>query len=67
MPLCFKAITIEPFAWVAANAFIGPGVTVHEGGVVGACSVVMRDTPAWTVVVGNPAKAVKKRNIARDK
>jgi len=67
MPLCYKAIAIESFAWIAANAFIGPGVAIHEGGVVGACSVVMRDTPAWTVVAGNPAKTVKQRVIARNK
>jgi putative colanic acid biosynthesis acetyltransferase WcaF len=65
MPLCYKGIIIEPFAWVAANVFIGPGVTVHEGGVVGACSVVTRDTPAWTVVAGNPARAIKQRIIAK--
>lgn len=66
MPLCYKPITVESFAWVAANAFIGPGVTVHEGGVVGACSVVMRGTPAWTVVAGNPAKTVRQRVLTRN-
>lgn len=45
-------------AWVAADAFIGPGVIVGNNAVVGARSVVMRDVPANTVVAGNPASAI---------
>jgi len=46
---------------VAAKAVILPGVTIGEGAVVGACSVVTHDVPSWTVVAGNPAKEIKKR------
>ena len=38
---------------------IMPGVTVGEGAIVGAGSLVVRDVPAWTIVTGNPAKVVK--------
>lgn len=58
-----KAIIIEDKAWVAAEAFIGPGVTIGEGGVVGARGVVFKNVLPWTVVGGNPAKLLKKRII----
>lgn len=54
-------IVIEDYAWVAARAFVGPGVTIGEGAVVGACAVVTKDVEPWTVVAGNPARFVKKR------
>ena len=41
------------------NVIILKGVTIGEGAVVGAGSVVTKDVPAWTVVAGNPAKVVK--------
>lgn len=58
-----KPIIIENHAWVAAKCFIGPGVTIGEGAVCGAASVVFKDIEPWTVVCGNPAKFVKKRVI----
>ena len=39
----------------------GVGVTVGEGAVVGARSVAVRDVEPWQIVVGNPAKSIKKR------
>ena len=59
-----KPITIENDAWVAAKCFIGPGVTIGEGAVCGACSVVFKDVEPWSVVCGNPAKFVKKRVLS---
>ena len=64
MPLRPAAITVGERAWVAADVFIGPGVTVGAGAVVGARSSVYRDVPPWTVVGGNPAKAIKQRTLA---
>lgn len=58
-----KPILIEDKAWVAAEAFIGPGVTIGEGAVVGARAAVFKDVEAWTVVGGNPAKYIKDRII----
>jgi putative colanic acid biosynthesis acetyltransferase WcaF len=61
MPLITAPISIGQGAWVAADVFIGPGVVVGEGAVVGARSSVFKDVEAWTVVVGNPAKFLKRR------
>lgn len=54
-----KPIRICDDAWIGMNVIILKGVTVGEGAVVGAGSVVTKDVPPWTVVAGNPAKVVK--------
>ncbi len=56
-------ITVHSQAWVAAEVFIAPGVTVGEGAVIGACSVVTRSMPPWTVCAGNPCKPIRPRKI----
>jgi len=58
----FTTITIKDFACVGVNCVIMPGVTLGEGSVIGAGSVVTKDTDPWTIYVGSPAKAVKKRD-----
>ena len=60
-PLVPKPITIGERAWVAAEAFVGPGVTVGAGAVVGARGVVVKDVPPWAIVAGNPAREVGRR------
>jgi putative colanic acid biosynthesis acetyltransferase WcaF len=60
-PLYVNPILIQRKAWVAAEAFVGPGITVGEGAVVGARAVVFKDVEPWSVVGGNPAKFIKKR------
>lgn len=50
-------------SWVAAEAFVGMGVAIGEGAVVGARAAVFKDVEPWTVVGGNPAKFIKKRVI----
>lgn len=54
-------IRIGERAWVAADVFVGPGVSLGEGAVALARSVVLKDVPAWTVVAGSPARFVKQR------
>lgn len=54
-----KPIKICDDAWVGMNVTILKGVTIGEGAIIGACSVVTHDVPAWTVVAGNPARIVK--------
>jgi putative colanic acid biosynthesis acetyltransferase WcaF len=60
-PLRARTITIGAHAWVAAEAFVGPGVEVGEGAVLGARGVAMRDLVAWTIYGGNPAAALRAR------
>lgn len=62
-PLITAPILVEAFAWVAAEAFVHPGVTIGEGAVIGARSVVVKSMPAWMVCAGNPCKALKPRVI----
>lgn len=52
-------VTVCDKVWVGFGASILKGVTIGEGAIVGARSVVTRDVAPWTVVVGNPARAVK--------
>lgn len=47
--------------WIGQNSTILPGVTIGDGAIVGSNSVVGSDAPPYTIVVGNPAKAVRKR------
>jgi putative colanic acid biosynthesis acetyltransferase WcaF len=61
LPLITSPIKIENNAWIAADSFIGPGITIGEGAVVGARSSVYRDVPPWVVVGGNPATKLKNR------
>lgn len=61
--LCWKDIVVDDFAWVAARAFVGPGVHIGTYAVVGATASVYKDVEPWTVVGGNPAKFIKKRII----
>lgn len=61
MPLLKEPIAIGAGAWVCADAFVGPGVNVGELAVVGARAVVVRDVAPSVVVVGNPARIVRRR------
>ncbi len=56
-------IAVKDRAWVAADAFIGMGVTIGQGAVVGARAAVFKDVEPWTVVGGNPAREIKRREI----
>ena len=56
-------IHIGDGAWVAADAFIAPGVSVGAGAVVGARASVFREVAPWTIVAGNPARFIKQRRL----
>lgn len=56
-----KPITIGRNAWVAAEAFVGPGVTLGAEAVLGARGVAMKDLEAGWVHVGSPCRAVRRR------
>lgn len=53
-------ITIKDGAWLGAGCIILPGITIGENSVVGAGAVVTKDVPDNVVVVGNPARILKK-------
>ncbi|WP_081740968.1 acyltransferase [Hyphomicrobium sp. 802] len=57
-----KPVRIEDHVWLGTRAIICPGVTIGEGAVVAAGAVVTRDVPPYTIVAGNPARAIKERN-----
>jgi acetyltransferase-like isoleucine patch superfamily enzyme len=54
-----KPIRIERNVWIGFDSCVLPGVTISEGSVVGARSVVVEDVPPYTVVAGNPARVVR--------
>lgn len=56
MNLVTRKITIGPRAFIGARSFILPGVTIAEGAIIGACSVVTKDVAPHTLVKGNPAR-----------
>jgi putative colanic acid biosynthesis acetyltransferase WcaF len=58
-----RPIVIGAQAWVCTEAFVGPGVTIGEGAVIGARAVVVKDMPAWMVCAGHPCAPLKPRKI----
>lgn len=52
-------VTIKDKAWIGFNSIILKGVTIGEGAIIGAGSVVTKDVPDWTIVAGNPAKIIR--------
>ena len=52
-------IKISNKVWIGFNSIILKGVTIGEGAIVGAGSVVTKDVPAWTIVAGNPARVIR--------
>jgi acetyltransferase-like isoleucine patch superfamily enzyme len=58
-PEMFKKTVVRQGASIGANATILPGITVGKGAMIGAGSVVTKDVPEFSVVLGNPAKVVR--------
>jgi putative colanic acid biosynthesis acetyltransferase WcaF len=61
--LIISPITLRKNSWVGTRAFIGMGVVVGEMAIVGATSSVYKDVEEYSIVGGNPAKLIKKREI----
>jgi len=60
MPFVKEPVVISRYAFIGVNSTILPGVTIGEGAVIGAGSVVNRDVGPYTLFAGNPAKLIRK-------
>jgi putative colanic acid biosynthesis acetyltransferase WcaF len=61
LPLLRPPITIGADAWIATDAFVGPGVSVGEGAILGARGCAFKDLEPWTINGGNPARKLRDR------
>ena len=59
LPYIYAPVVLKKGCQIGMGSMIMPGVTVGEGAIIGAHSVVTKDIPAWTVAVGNPCKVIK--------
>lgn len=66
LPDTARSVVIGKYVWIGAGATILPGVTIGDGAVVAAASVVTRDVAAYAIVAGNPARFVKNRELKDD-
>ena len=63
LTLIVGPVEVGADAFIFAFAFVSPGITIGEGAVIGARSVVTKDMPAWTICAGNPCKPLKPREF----
>lgn len=56
-----SSVTINNDVWIGANVIVLPGVTIGEGSIIGAGSVVTKNQPSYSICVGNPCKKIKDR------
>ena len=54
-----STIKIEKFCWIGTNVIVLPGVTIDEGSVIGAGSIVTHNIPEMAIYAGNPAKLIR--------
>lgn len=52
-------VIIKDKVWIGFNAIVLKSVTIGEGAIIGAGSVITKDVPPWTIVAGNPAKVIR--------
>ena len=62
-----EPIVIHDWAWIAADAFVGPRVTVGEGAILSARGVTLRNLNPWTIYLGNPAQPIRIRPQMNEK
>ena len=56
-----KPVIVKNDVWIGAKSVILPGVTIGEGAVIGAGSIITKDVESYKIVAGNPAKIIKDR------
>lgn len=64
-PAIRSKVRIEDDVWIGSNSIIMPGITIKKGAIIGAGSVVTKDVEEYAIVVGNPAREIKRRDISR--
>ena len=64
-PLILRPIRIGSGAWIAAESFVGPGIAIEDGAVLGARSVAMQNLAGWALYSGNPAQKIRDRPKAQ--
>lgn len=66
VPTAYGPITIKDDAWLGTGVIVLPNVTIGQGAVVGASSLVTKDVPPFTIVAGVPAKTLRKINNSQN-
>lgn len=66
LPLMVGDIEIGKDVFIGVKAVVLPGLTIKDGSVIGAASVVTKDVSEWTIVAGNPAREIGKRSLTND-
>ena len=64
-PLNLRPVRIGSGVWIGGGAILLPGVTVEDGAIIGAGSVVTRDVAAGATVAGNPARVLRSGAVKR--
>ncbi len=59
LPFIYKDVYLNTGCQIGINSTILPGVTIGEGAIIGSCSLVTKDIPAWSIAVGSPAKVIR--------
>jgi acetyltransferase-like isoleucine patch superfamily enzyme len=65
LPTVAAPVTIGNFVWIGGNSTILQGVSIGEGAIIGAGSVVSKSIPAYCIAAGNPAKVIKQREVVK--
>lgn len=66
-PIAHGPIYIQEDAWLGTGVIVFPNVTIGKGAIVGAGSIVTKDVPSYTIVVGSPAKPIRKLVVTDSK
>ena len=67
LPYIYRPIYLKRGCQIGMGSIVMPGVTIGEGAIVGARSVVTRDIPAWTIAAGSPCKVIKELTERKSK
>ena len=59
LPYIYKPVILKKGCQLGMGTIVMPGVTIGEGAIIGARSVVTKDVPAWTIAAGSPCKVIK--------